>query len=1793
MCKLRLALFTILSILCISTISADTYPKRELRGTWVTVAWGNDWPSESSTTTAARKAEVDTYLDLLKENGFNAVFLHVRGMSDRIYAKNTYGNITINEPWSGYVQGSYAKRGTDPGWDPLEYWIEQAHARGIELHAWVNPYRFGNTASSKSNNVVKVPSSTDYPLGFTTTTAGTGDYEAVKNDMLISYLSVTATDADGNITSATRFFVFNPALESVKKRIEDICTVLTGNYDIDGIVFDDYFYPNGIANEGTAAEDYPDYTEYLQNNGTMTIGDWRRNNVNEMILRVYNAIKAVKPYVKFGVAPAGVAQVGAAAHGIEGANISHTGYQYDGIFSDPCHWIINGTLDYISPQIYWKIAGNPPFKPLSEWWNALAAKYNRHCYTSHTLEFIKTAATSTTTNFAEIQDQIEANRSYTVDNNPGSVLYSLRNFSGKLASGFAPYIKEHTFQEKALTPATTWYATSNPGKPKNFNRSGSTLSWDAATMSDGKVSNIGMRYAVYAIPLDINPVEASSTVHSEDGGYKSEYLLDITYSNSYTGAPTGDYWYAVTIVDRYGNEWEAATIDAPPSIPVNISLLSPESGITADATSQTFSWEGDEGALFTLQISDDSNFTNIVSETSTTNMSATISTGAFNENTTYYWRVIASRSSYITTTTETRTFKVPTRPSLTVRLTTPENGVTIGEENETFSWDAIEDASYTLEIATDNTFSDVKISKNLSTASYTLTTSDLSYASAYYWRITAIKSGYKNSFSETRSFLTPDAPRVMDPATYDTVNNITIKNLWINSVNTGNFPTQLGQSNQRSMAAFNGNVYISHRDGSTAGYLLEFDGKTGEYIQKILLSGEYLINSSGTSLTYFLNGIFTDSAGNLLTNSMTINSTTSPLTVCLINPATGATTRIFQANFSTDAMRVDYAAAFGDVTQKGGQIWAATSSTGATNKNRVYRWTNNGDGTWAVEYTTIASYYPTSVSDNGSAPYVMPISSDQFILDGGASYPTKYTFTTEGNAVLDDSFDSNKSIAPTQGSSNGLCTTTLGTEQLFIYVDDNKANKTGYSFTIASNPASFDFAKMGRMWSVPQNKLGAETNDYIVCQPATINNADGSVTLYIYVPNNGLAAYRLSMPQLDKATLLSPAKGEQTAKNFDFNWKPIDGANYIVEISQSLAFDGKITTIETGTENFLSSSDLNLTSQGIYYWRVKAEKAGYTSSVSDASWFIAPEIKTWVKPVIWGPTDKETVDFDVSFVVTKTYETDGETRNYADATYLEISKDPDFNELYFSGHSNWQVNVHADVEWLQYTVPVSYFTNGLYYWRARAVEDGWPDGITEVRTFTVVDQSDELTSNYSLIREGYEYPVKSANITGISNSLTLTSLWIRSAEKGNALDATEASTGLYRGFCARHDNNGDQDGKDILWVAGRSENTTSAIAFLDKYDATTGEYLGQLTLGSGYSTSYRPCNDVFLDDANNICIHNMALANGTLQIVTVDPKNGNVTERFSAKVAERIDHARIVGDATSKNFYVVAASPNSTIYRWTVSNGSVSDPETQTITGYYPSKAASTTVKIFGTAPRIFPVSSSYFYIDGSSTAFTLYKWGQSTPVGSFASTTSTDIIPANNQGNGGTFFYHNDIPMIVYAADDQQATTTGYKFNVAGLPNGHYDSYSGITKYYTIPNTSFGSTANGGGDHAVLVDYLQYDAATYFAKAKNRSTDGSEDMTKIFLYVPGNGMAAYTLIDHIVTGAESTLAEPQVNVTISDGFINFGCEVETAQLYSLSGNLVASTNNTSFMEAPFINGVYILNTTSNGTNSTHKIIIK
>ncbi len=1729
--------------------SADTYPKREIRAAWVTVAWNNDWPSSNTASTATKKAEVETYLDLMKENGFNAVFLHVRGMSDRIYKLNSYNGITINEPWSSYISGT---RGTDPGWDPLAYWIEQAHARGIELHAWLNPYRYGNSVSYTS-----APSTTTYPYGFTTTE----DNSTINAGLVISHLK-TEEQSDGS-TKYTRSFIFNPALDAVKTRIKNICQVLTYNYNIDGIVFDDYFYPEGIGNEGSEAQDYQNYTDYVKKGGTMEIGDWRRNNVNDMVSQVYNAIKAIKPYVKFGISPAGAAYDGL----LPSDDIPPMSdyckaddWQYNGIFSDPMYWMRNKIVDYLSPQLYWKMNhATNGFDEMATWWHIVASKFERHFYASHTLEFIKSAATSTTANFTEIQNQIEANRTTAINNNPGSVLYSLRNFSGKLASGLAPHLKEYTFQEKALTPATTWYTTSDPGKPQNLKLTSGTLSWTAATMSDGTVSGIGMRYAVYAIPLSVGIPDARSSVHTNDGGFKAEYLVDLTYTNSYdvSSYPKSSYWHAVTIVDRYGNEWEAATLNAPLLGDASISLSTPANNSTLTFDDNAiFSWTSD-GNKFNFQLSTSSDFSTTIIDQETTAKSITLSTADFNDGATYYWRVQASRESYNSVWSETRAFTMETRPSIDITLLTPKYATVIDAESETFTWTGIDGATYTLEISESSKFTNPIITETTTGNSYTLDVTRLAANKNYYWRVSATKDGYIPATATHWYFTTPKNENA-------TVDGITIEELWVQSLNKGNFPSQLSScTNPRSMAVYDGNVYVIERTSDTACSLLMFDGETGEYIKTIALTGDCYSSSSINTIGYPCNSIFVDGNGHLCVANMPTSTKTRPLTVCTVNISgeTAETTRVFESSLTTDGYRIDYSNAFNDVTAIGGQIWAATTS------NIVFRWTRTSSG-WTMEETTISEFYPNNVTTLGSAPYIQPISTTQFIVDGQNTHPTFYTFNSGADATLISSFEDNASLQPVSTTFNGTCSITIGNTPLFIYADNSSS---GHSFSIVANKGGYDFSHFQFMQSVPDEKLGNTFNSYYLDQPVAINNADGSVTVFLYAPKNGLAAYKLRLPELNAPILVSPQNGakandaEQT-----FSWEGEEGATYTFTISENSTFTAIKTNVTTTSKSYTVPMT-SLKASTTYYWRVSATKAGYTDSEPSETWtFVSPDKPTFARPELYAPADGKVINSDISFVASKV--TDEEINQY-----LEISTDPSFSEESIIIKYNDGVVTEAETTgrlWLQYTVPVSILGNKEYYWRVRAEDPSGQldDGISETRIIYVLNEQDNYTDSYYMARE-------SDPDYGIINNIRLTNNWIRSTSyidsEGNSNDIAIGVGSASRGFCVRPDVNGDQNGKDIIYICYRNAQK----AYFYRFDAATGAKIDEdptLISGDVIESAYTN-NGVFLDEELNICIYNLCLdsENGnTLQVCTINPQTLVATERFNTTItSQRFDHVRAIGDVANGNFTLFGAVASSgTIRRWIVSGGSITKDETMTATSS------------LGGNIMIYPVDDDYFFADGTSTFFALYKWGTTTPVGNFSS--EDDVI--RKQVNGGNYFIHNNKPYIIYSFEGY--TTETYLFNITSLTS--FENFSGATRQYRVPQdeNAFPATDQGGlSNWCALADYLPKTRASEVAQTRSINNSGT---TILYMFVPGSGLASYSMTNHIVTGADEIEESNTPQITIKDGKIYFGTTVKEATLYSVAGQIIARTTDAPDMDAP-TQGVYVLAIDINGIATTHKIIIK
>lgn len=505
-------------LLAIAALPMSSGVKREVRSVWMATVWALDWPSSTSSTTA-QKNEMVKYLDVLQKNNFNAVYFQVRTMSDAFY-KSSY------EPWSSYLTGT---RGKDPGWDPLAFVVEECHKRGMECHAWVNPYRF-STGSNWS----------------------TAQDQALKSaGMLLAY-----TKSDGKTTT-----ILNPGLESVRKRIVDVCKEIISNYDVDGLVFDDYFYPEGIPVTSSAG----DYDLWQKSGASMTFGDWRRNNVNQMVADVYNMVQQQKPYVRFGISPAGAACTSAAVaakHGIDRCPVA-SDWQYDGIFSDPVAWLEAGTIDYISPQLYWKTNHKTnPFGPMTKWWSYVAKHFGRHHYASHSISFLNSS--NTTGDWEEIGKQVQFSRDYTENEAPGAVFYSAAYVTGKKQSGFGEWLQVNKFQNKALTPAIDWKKSDlEKVQVSALNKRATVLSWTG-------VDNV--RYSVYAVPESVN-------VETLDSNIPAEYLLGVSYKTTYTmpDDKMSGYNYAVCVLDRYGNEYEPVYYGQS-----GVECIGGNSGLTAD-----------------------------------------------------------------------------------------------------------------------------------------------------------------------------------------------------------------------------------------------------------------------------------------------------------------------------------------------------------------------------------------------------------------------------------------------------------------------------------------------------------------------------------------------------------------------------------------------------------------------------------------------------------------------------------------------------------------------------------------------------------------------------------------------------------------------------------------------------------------------------------------------------------------------------------------------------------------------------------------------------------------------------------------------------------------------------------------------------------------------------------------------------------------------------------------------------------------------------------------------------------
>ena len=278
---------------------APIFPKKEMRAVWIASVFGLDWP-QSVYTMAGQKQQYINYLEKFKELNINAIYFQVKGMGDAFY-NSSY------EPWSASITGT---RGVDPGYDVLKFMIDEAHARDIEFHAWMNPYRIATRASAASS----------FPAL----------HSAVKAEWVVDFPTIR---------------IYNPALPEVRQRLVDIVKETITKYDVDGIHFDDYFYP-----EGETFTDQADFTKYGA--GIASVQDFRRDNVNKAIKGVYDIIVATKPGVVFSVSPA-----------------PEITKNFNTLYADVKKWNQEGWVDVVIPQLYQEVGNqyNDFQLRLSEW----------------------------------------------------------------------------------------------------------------------------------------------------------------------------------------------------------------------------------------------------------------------------------------------------------------------------------------------------------------------------------------------------------------------------------------------------------------------------------------------------------------------------------------------------------------------------------------------------------------------------------------------------------------------------------------------------------------------------------------------------------------------------------------------------------------------------------------------------------------------------------------------------------------------------------------------------------------------------------------------------------------------------------------------------------------------------------------------------------------------------------------------------------------------------------------------------------------------------------------------------------------------------------------------------------------------------------------------------------------------------------------------------------------------------------------------------------------------------------
>lgn len=482
-------------------------PKQEWRAAWIATVDNIDWPSSPGLPSDQQKEELIHYLDLFKSLNFNAIILQVRPTADAFYDSEL-------EPWSLYLTGDQRQQ-PEPLYDPLEFAIHEAHARGMELHAWLNPYR----VLQDTSHIEKM---------------APGHLYFKKPELFVRH---------------GKKLYFDPAYPETREFLVDVVKNMVEKYDLDGIHFDDYFYPNNDF------EDSVSFSLHSRGYKPEAKMEWRRENVNLVIEALRDTIKSVKPYVKFGISPYAVWRN--LREDPRGSDTKSFGYtNYDHLHADVRHWLEEGWLDYVLPQLYFNIGyENADFRVLADWWRDYS--YGTPLYGGiGTYRLSLNAPIEAWRSVTEISDQIALLRS--MPSYQGVCFFNAKNFKDNRMDILS--LMPEIYPYPAIVPPLRGFTTQPPAPPRSATmvvKEGKTvITWSSAE-SDSKDPYKPVYHLIYRFPEKDTPDFSNPQAIVALTG-KQEYVLEENH-------PTSGYVYYITALDRLYNESDPLKIAKGPS----------------------------------------------------------------------------------------------------------------------------------------------------------------------------------------------------------------------------------------------------------------------------------------------------------------------------------------------------------------------------------------------------------------------------------------------------------------------------------------------------------------------------------------------------------------------------------------------------------------------------------------------------------------------------------------------------------------------------------------------------------------------------------------------------------------------------------------------------------------------------------------------------------------------------------------------------------------------------------------------------------------------------------------------------------------------------------------------------------------------------------------------------------------------------------------------------------------------------------------------------------------------------